>query len=167
MRINKNKRAQEIFGLSFSVIFSIILIIFFIVVAFIVIRTFLNTQKCAQVGLFVKDFETEIDKAWQSDSYNSEFQSKLPTNLDYICFANLNNRLDDNPVSFSIEVFDKEDNLFFYPVEKACDIPNHILKHIDLDKITSLKNPYCINIENGVIKIQIEKGFSDKLVSLR
>ena len=61
--LSKNKKAQGVFGLSFSVIFSIFLIIFFVIIAFIVIKSFLGTQKCAQVALFKDDFQNEIKKA--------------------------------------------------------------------------------------------------------
>jgi len=44
----KQKRSQQILGLSFGMIFSIFLIIFFIMIAFIVIKQFLGVQDCTK-----------------------------------------------------------------------------------------------------------------------
>ena len=46
-------------------------------------------------------------------------------------------------------------------------MPYHNIDHLDIGKITDLKNPYCIAIDNGKIVIQLEKGFNDALVGLK
>jgi len=159
------EKKGQILGLPFSVIFSLFLIIFFIVIAVMVINVLLKTQKCTQVKMFVDDFQPAIDSAWNSQGISDDFKRTLPSNIDYVCFANLSKKLDDNQISFDISVFE-EDNMFLYPLQKACEIPNHNIKHLDIEKITSLKNPYCIPVENGQIVIQIDKGFNDRFVSI-
>jgi len=149
MKRGKSKKAQNVFGLSFGVIFSILLIIFFIVVAFIAINAFLKTQKCTQIGIFIDDFEVEINKAWNSQSSSFEFQGTLPSNLDSVCFTS-----------------QEEKNLFLSPKAKAC-IPEYNIEHLDIEKITQSQDPYCIDINKGDIDIQIEKGFNDALVGIR
>ena len=62
---SKGKKA-EVFGMSFGMIFSIILIAFFIVIAFIGIRYILNWQKQTQIGLFLRDLQEEVNDAWNS-----------------------------------------------------------------------------------------------------
>jgi len=164
-RVN-NKKAQQIMGLPFSVIFSIFLIIFFIVIGIFVVRTFLSSQKCAEIKLFVDDFESAVDSAWNSQGISREFTRNLPSNLELVCFADLSKRLDDNDIAFDIEVYDPEDNLFFYPTIKACEIPNHQINHLDIDKITAEKNPYCIPIREGKVVMQIEKELNKRFVGV-
>ena len=170
----KNKRGQGIFGISFGTIFSVILIIFFIVIAFIVIRSFLNTQKCAKIGIFVDGFKADIKDAWNSQSSSFLFPNNpnlvvLPSNIDYVCFANLS--ADFNGDNFDIEneigLYQGQNaNLFFYPNKNTCNMPYHNIEHLDIEKITALNNPYCIAVDGGKVVIQIEKGFNDALVSL-
>ena len=165
----KQKRGQQVFGMSFGTIFSILLIIFFIVIAIIVINAFLKTQKCAEVGIFIDDFQIEIDKTWNSQKSEFEFESNLPSKLDYVCFANLSNNFQGNyaDIGAEIGVYQGYDaNLFLYPIENACDMVHHNIKHIDIDKITRFENPYCIGIDNGKISIKIEKDFNEALVSV-
>jgi len=73
--MKRGKKAQEVFGMSFGVIFSIILIVFILVVAGIAINHFLGLKKCTQLGLFIEDFANEggdIDKAWNSQRFTDE-----------------------------------------------------------------------------------------------
>ena len=168
----ENKKAQgSVFGMSFGVIFSIIIIIFILVVAGIAINHFLDLKKCTQIGLFIDDLQKDVDKAWNSQKSNFEFSSSLPGNLDYVCFANLSKPITGNDIEREIGneigVYQfSEGNMFFYPRENACNVPYINIKHIDIEKITELRNPYCVKVEKGKIIIKIEKGFNDALVSL-
>jgi len=167
----KNRKAQSIFGLSFSVIFSIFLIIFFIVIAFIAIKHFLGLKDCAQVGLFIEGLQGDIDTAWGSQKFVEERDYNIQGGLDYVCFANLSKVITGNSVEKEIAkeigVYQHSGaNLFFHPRENSCDMPYHKLKHINIEKITELRNPYCIEIEDGKIVINIEKEFNEGLVSL-
>jgi len=169
--LSKSKRSQQLFGLPFSVLFSIILIIFFIVIAFIAIRHFLGLRDCTQIGLFIEDLQTDVDRAWGSQSSSFEFSGSLPSNLDYVCFANLSNSFKggniESKVYSDISIYQYADaNLFFYPRENACDMPYHKIKHINVKRIIGLKNPYCIEIKNGNVVIDIEKEFGEGLVGL-
>ena len=165
----ENKRGQGIFGISFGTIFSVILIVFFIVIAFIVIKSFLNTQKCARIGIFVDNFESEIKDAWNSQSSSFESSGNLPSSLDYVCFANLSADFKGEYLNIGDEIGiyqGQKANLFLYPRKNTCNMPYHNIEHLDIGKITALKNPYCIAINNGKVVIQIEKGFNDALVGL-
>jgi hypothetical protein len=164
------KRGQSTFGMSFQMIFSILLIVFFVVVAFIAIRAFLKTKDCAQVGIFIEDFETEIKKAWNSQKSSFEFKGRLPTKLDYVCFANLSRPVkgEYEDIGWDLGVYQGQGgNTFFFPHEKACGMPFKNVKHLDVESITASKNPYCIPIADGVISFQIEKRFNERLVRVR
>ena len=56
-------------------------------------------------------------------------------------------------------------NMFLYPKTKACDMEDIKVEHIDLDKITSRQNPYCINVDEK-IEVTIKKSTNDALVDL-
>ena len=162
----KNNKKAQVFGMPFSIIFSIFLIAIFLAVAIYAIIHFLDIKKCSEVGLFLEDFQNEIDRAWNSQSSELTFTRSLPSKIQYVCFADLN----ENAVGTSAE---KEiytelkknaiyaDNLFFYPRRAANCLPSTKIEHIN---ITSLSNPYCIEIQQGKIEIKIEKGFYDALV---
>lgn len=171
MKRGMNKKAQEFMGMSFTVMFSIFLIIVFIVIAFIVIKAFLNTQQCTQIGTFKKDFQAEIDKAWNSASLTLEFKRSLPSNIDYVCFFNSSGRTSLSGVEEEISqelTFDVEsgENMIFYPLENACEMPYNKINHLNIGKITEIKNPYCIKTEKGQIVLKIEKPLREVLVSI-
>ncbi len=166
----RGKKAQNVFGMSFGVIFSIILIIFFVVVAFFVINSFLKTKKCAQIGLFVDGFKDEIKSAWNSQGSSFEFSSSLPTNIDYVCFVNFSNSFNGKykNIGEDISIYESTGaNLFFYPIKNSCEMPYHTIEHLNLNEITSLKNPYCVAVDKGKIIINIEKKLNKNLVGLK
>ncbi len=167
----KSKRSQEVFGMSFGVIFSIILIVFILVVAGIAINHFLELKKCTQIGLFIEDMQEDVDKAWNSQKFIDEITYILPSNLDYVCFANLSNPFKggniESEVYSDISIYELSNgNMFFYPRKNACNMPYINVKHIDINKITESRNPYCIPIEKSKVSIKIEKGFNEGLVRL-
>ena len=100
MKKRFNIRGQSVMGMSFGVIFSIILIIFIIVVAGIAIRTFLSTGDCARIGIFLNEndktsFRFAVEKAWKSSGITFDYDAKLPSSLEYVCFANSYNSIFD------------------------------------------------------------------------
>ena len=166
----RNKKAQGVFGMSFGVIFSIILIVFILVVAGIAIKHFLNLKKCAQVGMFIDDLNGDVGDAWRSTKSTNDFDYILPSALDYVCFANLSNNPKgsyDEKVYSDISIYQHANaNMFFYPRENACDMPYVNVEHLDIEKITNSKNPYCFEIKNGKVIINVEMEFRGGLVNL-
>ena len=166
----KNHKGQQSIGMSFGTIFSIFLIIFFVVIAFFVIRYFLGLQKCTQVAMFLDDFQEEIDTAWNSERSEFQFNPNLPGNLEFVCFANLS-KVKRGSVSSDvwsdIELYeDIGANLFLYPTINACEVPYDTLKNIDLNDITSSENPYCVEIIDGKVLLNIEKNRGERLVKI-
>ena len=145
-------------------IFSIILIIFFLVSAFIAINYFLDLKKCVQIGNFINDFNGEVNRAWNSEKYVNEFKTNLPNNLKYVCFVNFSNTLSFNipsEIYEDISLYEFENaNMFFYPSINACDTPYIFIEHIQFN------NPKCIEIKNGEITINIEKNRRESLVNI-
>lgn len=167
----KSKRAQGVFGMPFSVIFSIFLIAIFLVVAIFAIKYFLGWNEDIKTGAFLNDFQKEIDSAWNSQTSTKTFKGDLSSKVEYVCFANLS-------ATATANVKDKEgkdilselkknaiysNNFFFYPRRYATPSSMSI-NHVSFANAT---NPYCIPVENGKVEVKIEKGFSDALVSIR
>src|SRR3989344_4168341 len=121
--MKEGKKGEGSLGISFGVIFSIILIVFFILIAGIVINSFLGSQKCAQVGIFVDNFGSEIEKSWSSPKVNSIFNGKLPSGIEYVCFMDLDKSVKGDFRAIGIELGrygGGDENMFLYPVESSC-----------------------------------------------
>jgi len=164
-----NKKAEGPIGMSFSMIFSIILIIFFLIVAFIAIKSFLSTKDCAQVGIFINDFQTEVDNAWASQKNRYEFSTVLPTDVEYICFGDFSKPLTGphKDIGEDLSVYEgTNDNMFFYPRTSACEMSTKKILHINLVEMISTENPYCIAVTGGRFKANIEKVFNKNLVKV-
>jgi len=163
-----NKKA-EIFGMSFGMIFSIILMIFFIAVAFIGIKAFLNYQKNIQIGLFIQDFQNEVNDAWNSERTVLIFNSTLPSGIEYVCminYANQSRAANNNELSIYSKIkesgYSVSENLYFYAPTKDYDLKSATIKHIDL----SQKNPVCFRVINGKVSIKIQKKIDNPLVEV-
>jgi len=134
----------------------------------------LRDSQMKQAIMFIEDLsgkDGDIRKAWNSQKFIDEISYTLPSGLDYVCFANLSNSLKggdlESKVYSDISIYEfSNGNMFFYPKEKACNMPYVNVKHINVNEITKSKNPYCIPIEKSKITIQIEKGFNEALVTL-
>ena len=135
--------------MSFGMIFSIILIIFFLAFAFYAIRIFLNTQNEAQIGKFINDLQTDIDRIWGGSVESSEEQEYfLPKKISSVCFV------------------DGEENMIFYPIGSS-SIESAKINNIDLYSITQNENPFCIEVIKGKLRLTLVKEFGGNgLVSI-
>jgi hypothetical protein len=171
--INLKKAQGNVLGMSFGTIFSILLIIFIIAISFIVIKSFLDSQKCAQIALFASDLGDDVNTVWKSHSEGGRqnINQVLPSKIDYVCFMNLTAPITargiEETIGEELKIFRGVDaNLFFYPVENACNTPYTKIEHLNLKRITQRQNPYCFTVEDGKAKILIKMGFNEDLVSL-
>ena len=155
---SRDKKAQEIFGLSFGVIFSIFLIIIFFVVAVVAIKGFLDLGKTSGVGLFYKDFQSEVDRAWNSQSSEFEFKINLPKDIEQVCFANLSSEITAYSASYQqIKDYEfHEANVFLLPPQNTKNMPWKNINHLNISKTTEEKNPYCVPAGGSLI---IKKDF--------
>lgn len=163
----RNKRAQESsMGMSFGVIFSIILIIVFIIAAIYGIKSFLDFQRCSEVGLFYDTLQKEVDKAYQSSSTDIALSVGLPSGISRICFANLTQKTTGVLSDYeAISIYDVQDaNTFLLPPSKTCGMPYKKILHINLTKIISSSNPYCIAKDD---KIRLQMNYGDRAVIIK
>lgn len=159
--------------------FSIIVIIGVIFVGFYAISHFLTLSNCSQVGLFFRDLEREVDKAWTEEIYSGKFQSRLPDSgfsklgITHVCFGKIsdiksNAQTEDKNIKRVLEDFGgfsyDEANAFLYPPEKACDGENFfkVLAHAK----TKNNDFFCVRISNGILNIKLEKNQTESLVRI-
>lgn len=185
-----NKRGQDVFGMSFGTIFSIILIIFIIAVAFFAIDHFVGLSKCTNVGLFYDDLREEVRDAWSSSSgrYEADFTAKIPkkglfgSGIEYICFGTLaltpsdsisagirDNLLDDY-------MFDpnSEYNVITFPPDKGCDtgLSAITLKCGSADCVTTQNSAgalqfFCKPVaDDGTVTVRMTKQSQDYRITL-
>ncbi len=131
--------------LSFGMIFSIFLIIIFIAFAFYAIKKVVAVQKDVQIKQFMTRLQSNVDTAWRATDSNKVEEYILPTKIKAVCFRN------------------QEENLFFI---SSSPIPGGKIKHINIEKMTAEKDPFCINTSEGRISLQLKKTYGENLVEI-
>jgi hypothetical protein len=159
----KKKKAQSTMSMPFGLIFSIFLIVVFIVVAFIAVKYFLNTGKCADVGLFYSNLAKQVDDIWRGSGADTSFKISLPAGITKVCFANMSNPITNNLDGSRIKGFDPDSNIFLLPKSETCNMGKNNIPHLDISKITKDRNPYCVSAKGSIL---IKKDVYDRLVSL-
>ncbi len=148
---------RGVFEMSFSMIFSIILIVVFISLAgYVIFKLIIPVKQCAETELFFKDLQNYITEAWQAKIHQDIFnKGNLPPNIEFVCFGNFSQM----PAQEDKDKFDvlkryneRTKNVFLYPPENVCtDSPSSIkLSHIRTNGF------FCVPVENNKIKIKTE-----------
>ena len=157
--------------LSFGMIFSIILIIVFIAFSFWAVKKFLGIQEGVKLGQFEDTFQSDIDKIWRGTQGSQSVSYSLPSAIKGTCFVDYSKPYKGNIEQEELysdlkQAFWEEENLIFYPVGSGDGNDALILKHINLEKITSSENPYCLYTKDGKISATIKMNPGDSLVTV-
>jgi len=135
------------------------------VIAFIAVGYFLNLGESAGVGLFYDELQSAVNDAVSGQESDRSFVVNLPSDIESICFANLSAVITNPGVEYEAirdyEVYDA--NTFLVPPEKAQGMQYKLIERINVTKITSIRNPYCVSAD---VDLRIVKGFYDRLVCL-
>jgi len=156
--------------LSFSMIFSIILIIFFLVAAFYAIKTFLGFRDTATAGKFYSDLQSDIDNIWGNSAFSSgQHDYIVPGGINLVCFVDFSSPA-TGPNSgiytkLKFGTYNDSDNLVVYPLQNN-NFDSKTINHIDLSGITSGENPYCIQTSNGKVSMILKKDYSQSLITV-
>jgi hypothetical protein len=147
----KNSKGQS--QISFSMIFSVILIIFFVAFAIYGINKFLELQRLAQIGRFKSDFQEDINGVYKSTQSSNPFNYSIPKTIKQVCFVN--NRV--NPRN------SKTENMYFIPDEKY---EGYMLENVNITKTIegSTNNELCILTSNGRVSLTLKKDWNEILV---
>ena len=141
----------------------------FIAFSVFAIQKFLELQEIAQVSIFADNLQADIDKMWRGSQGSAQKEYVLPKAVIYICFTDYSsvkkgeygNLYDD-----LLQTYFERENFFFSPVGSAQGLDSKEIKHLDLEKITENKNPFCIENINGKVKLIIKKNFGEALVTI-
>ena len=155
--------------MSFGMIFSIILIVLFLAFTVYGITKFLGFQKSVQVGQFTNYVQDDINKMWGGSQGSVDKEYRLPKQIQYACFLDLNSQPIGPKASYVSDfelISQGENNFYFYPIGSAEGLDSRIIQHIDIAKITSSENPYCIPNTEGKVKMTIKMDLGDSLVSV-
>ena len=163
--MKRGKKAQ--IELSFSMIFSILLIIAFVAVAFYAISYFLHLRNCTQEGMFVSDLQESVNSVWTASSKNADFSAPLPSNIKYVCFADFSRQANNlQEVYDELKIYKGEEaRIYFYPTRKACN-RYYKLQHVNITEITIQKNPYCVE-NTGKASFNLSKDKFEALVKIK
>jgi hypothetical protein len=152
--IKRGKKSQ-LFGMPFSIIFSIFLIIFFLIAAWVGIKIFWSPGcDCAfsdqsQEGMFKDNFQIAIDDVWNSAGADRNFKINLPSKIERVCFMDYNSIARGTSDSLFKELRNGgSGNMYLYPLKCACTgFKVLTMKHINITDTTKTNNPLCI--DNG------------------
>lgn len=155
------------FEISFGMIFSIIIIIATVVTAFYVIRYFLDLNKCSDAQGFYDGLQGEVAKAWNSAIYSGDYEGRVPSNIQYVCFWNntyaitiAKFKTQYNAVKEYTSVVEKK-NVYLYPPESACKgTASYNLKYADIRGFN------CFPVNDSRVKVHLSKGSFDSLVKI-
>jgi len=169
--IRYSKRSQSVFGMPFTVIFSIIIIVAILATAFYVIRWWLEFQRCSEAGLFFKDLEKEVRDAYTStftDTGDKPFTRPLPGSVEKVCIADLENDIGSNEQEKEMltefkRYADSDSNVFLYPSKKICyEASSKFIEYLE-----EKEDIYCFEVRNGKVEIRIKRDYEGKVQLLR
>tara|TARA_Y100000310_G_scaffold341719_1_gene441775 strand:+ start:1011 stop:1637 length:627 start_codon:yes stop_codon:yes gene_type:complete len=162
IQLKRKKTGLAIAGLIISII-AIILGIVSLVFFILSIEKFKGIEKSANVAIFYSELQSEINKAWQSQNSEFDFEIDLPSEINKICFVDFSSEITIQSYYNQIQNYKNSGaNFVLIPPEKT-DMPQTTLQHIDIGKITKIKNPYCKSASGN---IKIKKAFTDALVTI-
>lgn len=153
--------------ISFGMIFSVILIIAFIAAGFYGISKFLCYKKSAEAGILKDDLEREIQRARNGEETSMNFARSV-SDIEAVCFYDSSKKAEGKDKNLEEQLIRRKNemNMFFLPL-KNCLFPEGIkLEHINIQNMTSERNPYCIYTKNNKISMRIEGYYgNDVLIS--
>jgi len=161
----KNKKGQ-IMGMPFIMIFSLILVAVALFVGIWAIKGFLERAEQASINDFVKNqLEYEISKIWSGPEEAQVIRTLiLSKNFDYICFFDQSKECLPVQQGFCQEYRDwkitGKENLFLLPLGKAENYGTYTawsLKCGTKECFNFIRNPTCIQVENGKVKVKLIK----------
>ncbi len=167
MRGVLDKRGQM--KLSFGMIFSIILIIAFLAFTIYAITKFLGVSKSVQIGNFAESVQNDVNRIWKGGQGSTENKYTLPSDIQEVCFADFYSQPKGpkNEIYDELkQVFFEFENMVFYPVGSGEGLDATDIENINITKITSEENPYCIENAKGDIKMNMKMSHQDSLVTI-
>ncbi|MEA3329422.1 MAG: hypothetical protein U9Q06_01640 [Nanoarchaeota archaeon] len=150
--------------LSFSMIFSIFLMMVFLFVAFYAINMFVGVTNKIDPSMFINNLKDEINNAWRSSGSEEVIELNLKNQkVTHICFFNWDADF-NGPYDEQYEEIENSGDggtFYFYP-RRGVEPNSAKINHINLNEFDS--NPYCIEKQDGKFSIRIDKRRNEALV---
>jgi len=152
------------FELSFTFIFSLILIAVFIFVAIWAIKHFLELKDRTLIQSAIEDLKNEVWEVWQAEESKRNITLIFPSTVKGICFANLSKTFEvqtqhQTDLNTYKSVFqNKEKNVFVIPftLTKKYDIEGAYMIRCGNVNCLNFTNPTCKNVVKGKINLMVE-----------
>ena len=149
-----NKKGQ-LLEKPFIFIFTLIVGALIFIFGFYLINNLIKTSNCAQIGLFVDDLKSNVERYYSFDAGSStEINLNLPKNIKNVCFYSrddyINRAIFDEVNQGLYDSINNLDyNLVFIPL-------NYCSKSLfKVEKMKAMENPLCI-LNTGNIKLKLE-----------
>jgi hypothetical protein len=157
------KRGQ--LQLSFSMIFSIFMIVAVIALAVYVIVYFLRLSSCGEIALFYQDLQKKVDSAYNAGLAQDIFSSSVPSKIKMVCFGNMTPPIASGAREAYkvLKIYSRTDgNVFMYPHIKACDANLAIgkIRHVYTTQF------FCVPVNGGKVEVKIKKEPTESLAML-
>lgn len=152
-----NKRGIE---LSFSMLFSILIIAAILATAVYVIIHFVRLGACSEAALFMQNLQEKIEYGWNADEVRDVFSGRVPTSVEKVCFGSLAGARARVEYAELSRFRDEDANVFFYPPLERCSV-----RYGKVSKAT-IQGFFCVPVQEGKISITLEKSSSDASVFL-
>ncbi|RMG81512.1 MAG: hypothetical protein D6707_04735 [Bacteroidetes bacterium] len=138
-------------------------------VAFYSIKLLLNLKDSALIGKFWDAFEEDVSKARNSYELNTTLEYVLPTDLKFLCVLDSTSGKKEVPATNGfydeLKFYQTNfENIFLYPPSGLDKSAGRNIEFLNVPKITSSQNPYCIQIKKGKLKLKMSKPSGEGLV---
>lgn len=158
---NKRGKSKKAIQLSFTFIFSLIIIAVVIFVAIWAIKNFLELKDRTTIQVAIKDVETIVQEVWQSTEAIRTENLYFPKPVDYLCFVNKSNMENLNEGrrnelnKYGQSILNKY-NLFILPYKVKIKYGIAGYYSIKCGNVECLKLPssICFKNKNGKVKIR-------------
>jgi hypothetical protein len=157
------------FELSFTFIFSLILIAVFIFVAIWAIKHFLELKDRTMIQTAIEDLKSEVAEVWQAEESRKNITLLFPSTVKAICFANLSN-INNPPLDlapYKQLYHNKEKNVFILPftLRNKYDIEGAYMVSCGVVNCLNFANPLCVDVRGGKVNLVL-KGLPDGKVNV-
>jgi hypothetical protein len=162
------------FELSFTFIFSLILIAVFIFVAIWAIKHFLELKDRTMIQTAIEDLKSEVAEVWQAEESRKNITLLFPSTVKAICFANLSQPLSTPNLFYSQNLQNyqqlyknKEKNVFILPftLRNKYDIEGAYMVSCGVVNCLNFANPLCVDVRGGKVNLVL-KGLPDGKVNV-
>ncbi|MEM4318484.1 MAG: hypothetical protein QW244_01475 [Candidatus Pacearchaeota archaeon] len=159
----KQKKAKKAFELSFTFLFSLILIAVFIFVAIWAIKNFLELKDSTMIRTSINDINTVVIEVWQAEEAQRIETFIFPTTVTQICFANLSELITTTSTDLTSTDLDPYKSLYKNTDKNLFVLPFKLRNKYNLEGAYAIKcgevnclnftNPTCFNVVKGKVTL--------------